>query len=65
MNKIMIENDIVKTLAISSKIKVSFLEKDEEFMVNKLVIDILSDSKLEIDYHNETAFKLDILIRIR
>lgn len=65
MNKITVENDIVVATELSSKIRASFLEKNEEFAVNKLVIDILDDSKLEIIYHNETAHKLDILIRIR
>ncbi len=65
MNKITVENDIVVSTKLSSKIRASFLEKSEEFLVNKLVIDILADSKLEITYHNNTANKLDILIRVR
>lgn len=64
MNKILIENDIVVSAELSSKIKISFLEKSEDFAVNKLVVDILKDSKLEIIYHNESASKLDILIRV-
>ncbi len=64
MNKILIENDIVVSAALSSKIKISFLEQSEDFSVNKLVVDILKDSKLEIVYHNESASKLDILIRV-
>jgi len=64
MNKIIIENDIVVQTKLSSKVKLSFLEKNEDFIVNKLVIDMIGDSKLEIEYRNDTALKLDILIRI-
>lgn len=65
MNKIIVENDILISTEVDSSIQVSFLEKTEEFIVNKLVIDVLKDTTLEIIYHNQTAFKLDILIRIR
>lgn len=64
MNKIKVENDIVVQTNLSSKIRASFVEKSESFTVNKLVIDILDDCKLEIDYYNDHALKLDILIRI-
>lgn len=65
MNKIKIENDIVVSQQLNSKIRLSFLEKSEDFMVNKVVIDVLHDTTLQIDYHNMTALKLDILIRLR
>ena len=64
MNKIKIENDIVVEKEINKKVRLSFLEKSEDFMVNKLVIDLLENTTLEIEYHNETAQKLDILIRV-
>ena len=64
MNKIKIENDIVVEKKINKKVRLSFLEKNENFMVNKLVIDLLEDTTLEIEYHNELAQKLDILIRV-
>lgn len=64
MNKIKIENDIVVDAQLSSKVKLSFLEKNENFMVNKIVIDVIGNTKLEIFYYNESALKLDILIRI-
>ncbi|MCI9233752.1 MAG: SufD family Fe-S cluster assembly protein [Bacilli bacterium] len=64
MNKIKIENDIVVKKELNKKVRLSFLEKTEDFMVNKLVIDLLEDTTLEIEYHNETAQKLDILIRV-
>lgn len=64
MNKIKIENDIVVEKEINKKVRLSFLEKNENFMVNKLVIDLLENTTLEIEYHNETAQKLDILIRV-
>lgn len=65
MNRIVIENDIVTKQVVDSKIRVTFLDKNEQFTVNKLVIDFLEDTTLELSYHNETAFKLDILIRVR
>lgn len=64
MNKIKIENDIVTSLELTSKVKISFLEQTEQFTVNKLVIDFVEDTNLELIYHNETAQKLDILIRV-
>lgn len=64
MNRIKIENDIVVLSELDSKVQISFLEKSEAFTVNKLVIDFIKDSKLEIEYDNESAQKLDILIRV-
>lgn len=64
MNKIKIENDIVVLSELDSKVHVSFLEKNEAFVVNKLVIDFVEDCELELLYENETAHKFDILIRV-
>ncbi len=64
MNKIKIENDIIVESNLNQKVRLSFLEKSQDFMVNKIVIDLLEDTNLEIEYNNENALKLDILIRV-
>lgn len=64
MNRIKVDNDIVTQHELNKEVRLSFLEKSEDFMVNKIVIDLLKNTSLEIEYQNESAPKLDILIRV-
>ena len=64
MNKLIIKEDIIKEQILDDSISVSFIKKDNIFSVNKIKIDVLKDSKLEIFHDTYEDIKMDIKIYI-
>ena len=64
MNKLIIKEDIIKEQILDDSISVTFIKKDNIFSVNKIKIDVLKDSKLEIFHNTYEDIKMDIKIYI-
>ena len=64
MNKLIIKEDIIKEQILDDSISVSFIKKDNIFSVNKIKIDVLKNSKLEIFHDTYEDIKMDIKIYI-
>lgn len=64
MNRIEIENDIVKSMQLDSSIEYSFMEKNILFDVNQIKLRIKKNTALQIIYHSTEDTKLDIIIDV-
>ena len=58
MNKLIIKEDIIKEQILDDSISVSFIKKDNFFSVNKIKIDVLKNSKLEIFHDTYEDIKI-------
>lgn len=62
MNKIIIENGIIKEKIIDNSIRLDYCEKNDLISVNNLEIKILNDTKLVIYYQNMESIKINVSI---
>lgn len=63
MNKIKVVNENIEYDV--KNIDIKFLEKENDFGINKLIIDINKNSKLHIDYSSDIDAKYEITINIK
>ena len=63
MNKIKVVNEKIDSNV--KDIEINFLEKESDFGINRLIIDINKSCKLDIDYYSDIDSKFDILINVK
>ena len=63
MNKIKVVNEKVDSNV--KNIDIKFLEKESDFGINKLIIDINKNTKLSIDYFSDIDAKYEITINVK
>jgi len=63
MNKIKVVNEKIESNV--KNIDIKFLEKESDFGINKLIIDINKSSKLSIDYYSDIDAKYEITINVK
>lgn len=64
MNKISIDNEIIKDMCVDSNIKVKYKEKENEFCISDIVIDLNESCDLYIDINFSEYAKLNIALNI-
>lgn len=65
MNRIKIVNDEIELLETDGSINVSFKEKKENYLVNKIKIIIEDNADLDIEYNINCSSKLDLFINVK
>lgn len=64
MNKILLINDLIESKYIDDSLEVELFLKDDKYDINKLKINVLKDTYLEIDYIGNEDYKLNISIKL-
>lgn len=64
MNKLYIENDVIKKEKLDSKITLLVEEKNELFTVNRMILQIVDDTTLWIDFDMIEESKLEVFIKV-
>lgn len=64
MNKLFIVDDYIENQNIDDAINVNVSLKQEDFLINKIELEIKKDTYLEIEYNNLSKSKLDIVFNI-
>lgn len=65
MNKIFIKDNFIETKELDEKITFEFIENDSEFGINKIIVNVLASTYLEVEHEIKNKSKLDIDVRIK
>ncbi len=64
MNKIIVSDDVIKSVNLDDSIDLKVVEKSESFTVSSIKIKVLKDTSLKIVYDSKKESKLDIFISL-